>query len=628
MPRSKVVHPHSFFPNGWSPEAPLLGVPFSFNTRFQKRLEDVGVIWGNDFVVDREPSQPTLADGGDTKKVEFKFKSDDAYQKALAIYNDMFGDDNVMYENVISDEEVLKEFNYRSIVPKLYHKTMSALGSNKAGGRLQLSQTTDQLMGEFNTFLGHQGGKPNWANVLKFLTQKFGEDTAVALAKTLAKPGAAGRNLINKNANAQAAAPAGDTADTGAPAADATAPGAAPGAAPGQKFKSPKLNNMYNDAIGRQKAVQGDKDFYSKKAAAAGTNSAAKPYQNNTFKQLNDLVSQPKPDVKQIMNLTREIYRHAQDYGGQDKARVAAYLKNLRNNPKVYSTPALAQMFSGLKLESINRVLDMAIYLVENSITTKQGLTEAYSRFFLTEKPFGRRIDPNSTKPAYDNGADNPSFGRKAAPQAAPQAAAQPAAPAGNPAAPGAAGLRARAAARGIGGGGGSVPPVQPPSNGEASPDPSAEPEQNSQQSFGKPPNSVYSRKELYSMFQLIAKGLLANGLVDFPSGNDSTYYRKGANGRYQAVTEPSIGKTINSAPAQKGAAPAAAAPRTIDPTTFAGNLRALRANTPDANVVSDLVRKGYSRNDIIKQLRASKTQINPDVLQALDDAAAGRRSQ
>jgi hypothetical protein len=542
-----------------------------------------------------------------------------------------------LYENVISDEEILKEFNYRSIVPNIYNKTMNALGSNKAGGRLQLQQTTDQLMGEFNTFLGHQGGKPNWASVLAFLTQKFGEQTAVTLAKTLTNPGTAGRNLINKNGAEQAPQ---ETPQAGAdPAADPSASPAAASAAPaGQKFKNPKLNGMYNDAVGRQKAVQGDKDFYSQKATQAGTNSAAKPYQNNTFKQLNDLVAQPKPDVKQIMNLTREIYKHAQDYGGQDKARVAAYLKNLRNNPKVYSTPALAQMFSGLKLESINRVLDMAIYLVEHSITTKQGLTEAYSRFFLTERPFGRRVDPNSTAPAYDNGQDSPSFGTRGASPAQPAAApAQPqAAPAANSAAPGAAGLRARAQARGMGGG--SVPPTQPP-NGAPPPAPPpaaatpAAPGAPAPQNTGNPRNTVYSRKELNSMFQLLAKGLLANGLVDFPKGDDNTYYRKGANGRYQAVAEPSISRGAaqrNAAPAAAGVAAGAAAStsRSIDPTAFAANLRTLRVNTPDANVVANLIRKGYGRSDIIKQLRASKTQINPDVLQALDDAAAGRRSQ
>ena len=516
----------------------------------------------------------------------------------------------------VNESESLNEFNgLGNMAKNIANKTMGALGSASAQGRYQAGMGRDHLANEFYTFMGHQGQKqPTYSVLLDFLKNKYGEQFAANIGQSIIPD-------ITGVPAPQAAPMAPQAPVTGAPpaAANAAPPTAsAPAAAPKD-------------------------DLYANKGAQVGNRTSNTNYQGNTFKQLNDLVThQINMDPKQVMSLTRELYQHAADNGGADKARVFAYLKNLRKNPRIMKDPKLQQMFSGLKLESIHRVLDMAMYLVEHEIKTKIGLNEAYNRFFLTEKPNLQQA-PNKQY-AYPRAKP-----MAPARNSTPQPASPPPAPVAptkyttgkNTYAPSAVSpndaLRARYA---------NNPAMQaklqaknaaPQAGNAPNPAPQADPNQMAApQASSISPNQPLSKQTLDKIFTTISRSLLAQNKMSVvpkqQQNGGGDYYAKQKNGRYKPVkaTATIANQTAtNSAPQSTTPQSNTGTIAPVDMGLLDKNLRAKKVDQRLIPQIASMIRRNGGKVD--DRAMTGFLRNNPqyaEAMKAISDAELGRASQ
>ena len=267
---------------------------------------------------------------------------------------------------------------------RIGNATMAALGNNRANGRLQTQQTVQELLKQYNKWLGvnnHEHRQPTYENFMTWIHNTWGNQYDSVIEPVATKLGLQA-NAGTASATAPAAtAPNGRTEPTFA-GADAKPAATATAAAPAQ-------GDANAPPVQPAQPVQP----YSAGAQANKTTPTRK-YIDQTVGQIKADVDQTPPKVGEMIALTKELLAHANDRldgsqrGVSTESRVMQYLKQMRKDPALMQkVPAYAKYLNSLTLESVRRSIDLACHLVENrpTMTSRLRLTEAYAKFLLED---------------------------------------------------------------------------------------------------------------------------------------------------------------------------------------------------------------------------------------------------
>ncbi len=255
---------------------------------------------------------------------------------------------------------------------RIANATLAAMGSGKALGRLDLRQTTDKLMAQYQQFLGRNPGtEMSLESLERFLTAAHGAKYATIAMNAFTGGAAASPSAAPATATTSASASAASAAPP-PPSSPSPAPAAARPVDPVDRERGfyAGLSKARPDALSHMPAAS------ARKLATPAPGATHSDYQNQTMSQIMQKVRQPVPDLRQITALTNELIAHARDYGGRDQQRVAMFLRKMKQDPNVAKNPRLLRYMSGMRLESVQRAIDAALFLVECNITRRMSLNE------------------------------------------------------------------------------------------------------------------------------------------------------------------------------------------------------------------------------------------------------------
>jgi hypothetical protein len=208
-----------------------------------------------------------------------------------------------------------------------------------------------------------------------------------------------------------------------APAISAPTPTATPAAAPAAATPAPSAAAPATPAARRPRTPKAKPKPLQPTLWATQGNSptqAMNPtfanFQNKSFSDIMAAVNsgaatdsaKPTYDKGTILPLVKELVGFAVDHGGTEKNRAIAFLQKLKQNPSLMkSMPELQKIMQPLmaardqqptdydlngelqkaglrptRKESFERVIDYAVYLIENGVSNKRKINESFRLFF------------------------------------------------------------------------------------------------------------------------------------------------------------------------------------------------------------------------------------------------------
>jgi len=217
---------------------------------------------------------------------------------------------------------------------------LGALGSKKADGRLEIRKMAGKLSQEYNKFIGAQGLQQDQNSVAQFLKKYNINPQRTSDMSATSKD----NNQSASSDNSQ-----GTTTDNSQAAMDNR----------GQKTPQAKVSDP--------------------KLPQSKVSQTVNKYQTDVMKSIVSSIKSDNVNKGQVFSAVKELINHANDYGGNEKARVITFLKALKKNPVVLNKiPELSRM----TIKEAKMAINIATYLVENNIRGKDTITETFNMLY------------------------------------------------------------------------------------------------------------------------------------------------------------------------------------------------------------------------------------------------------